>query len=69
MKTRSTVSRAQPLQFGFNTDAIKRIARAKHAGEAQTDAADLLTYLEVTSGKEAGAKLPQGHSVLGSCVR
>ena len=58
-------------QYGFNTDAIKRIARAKHPGEAESDAADLVDYLTMLGNKEAPARFKAGEAfstiAFGSC--
>jgi uncharacterized protein (UPF0335 family) len=58
-------------QIGFNTDAIKRIARARHPGQAQSDAADLVDYLTMLGNKEAPARFKAGEAfstiAFGSC--
>ena len=43
--------------FGFNTAAIKQIARQKHPGQAKAQADDLIAYLTILSGKEAAGRL------------
>jgi uncharacterized protein (UPF0335 family) len=49
-------------QIGFNTDAIKRIARARHPGQAESDAADLVDYLTMLGNKEAPARFKAGEA-------
>jgi uncharacterized protein (UPF0335 family) len=62
---------SEARNFGFSTDAIKRIARQKHDGEAQNQANDLLTYVEMLGGKEAARSYRGGAEfstvVFGSC--
>jgi uncharacterized protein (UPF0335 family) len=47
----------QARDFGFNTDAIKQIARQKHPGQAQAEANDLIAYLSAIAGTEAAGRL------------
>ena len=49
-------------QIGFNTDAIKRIARARHPGQAESDAADLVDDRTVLGNKEAPARFKAGEA-------
>jgi len=49
-------------QIGFNTDAIKRIARARHPGQAESDAADLVDYLAMLGNKDAPARFKAGEA-------
>jgi uncharacterized protein (UPF0335 family) len=49
-------------QIGFNTDAIKRIARARHPGQAESDAADLVDYLTMLGNEEAPARFKAGET-------
>jgi uncharacterized protein (UPF0335 family) len=53
---------SEARNFGFSTDAIKRIARQKHEGEAKAEADDLLTYLDVIGGKDATARFQKSGS-------
>jgi uncharacterized protein (UPF0335 family) len=53
---------SEARNFGFSTDAIKRIARQKHAGEAQSEANDLVLYLDMLGNKEAPARFTAGEA-------
>ena len=57
--------------FGFSTDAIKRIARQRHDGEAQSEANDLLSYVEMLGGERATDQMRAGKTfsevAFGSC--
>jgi uncharacterized protein (UPF0335 family) len=46
---------SEARNFGFSTDAIKRIARQRHDGEAQSEANDLLSYVEMLGRRDAMA--------------
>jgi uncharacterized protein (UPF0335 family) len=58
---------SEARNFGFSTDAIKRIARQKHPGEAQSEANDLVLYLDMLGNKEAPARFKAGEAFVGSC--
>jgi uncharacterized protein (UPF0335 family) len=62
---------AQARDFGFSTDAIKRIARQRHDGEAQSEANDLLSYVEMLGGERATDQMRAGKTfsevAFGSC--
>jgi uncharacterized protein (UPF0335 family) len=47
-------------EYGFSTDAIKRIARQRHDGEAQSAANDLLIYVEMLGGERATDQMRKG---------
>jgi uncharacterized protein (UPF0335 family) len=62
---------SEARNFGFSTDAIKRIARQRHDGEAQSEANDLLIYVEMLGGERATDQRRKGKSfsevAFGSC--
>ena len=51
---------SEARNFGFSTDAIKRIARQRHNGEAQSEANDLLIYVEMLGGERATDAMRKG---------
>ena len=51
---------SEARNFGFSTDAIKRIARQRHDGEAKAEADDFLSYLQLIGGKEAAGRFARG---------
>jgi uncharacterized protein (UPF0335 family) len=53
---------SEARNFGFSTDAIKRIARQRHDGEAQSEANDLLIYVEMLGGERATDQMRKGKS-------
>ena len=53
---------SEARNFEFSTDAIKRIARQKHEGEAKAEAGDLVLYLELLGNKEAPARYKAGEA-------
>ena len=62
---------SEARNFGFSTDAIKRIARQRHDGEAKAEADDLLIYVEMLGGERATDQMRKGKSfsevAFGSC--
>ena len=62
---------SEARNFGFSTDAIKRIARQRHDGEAKAEADDLVLYLDLLGNKQAPARFKAGEAfstiVFGSC--
>jgi uncharacterized protein (UPF0335 family) len=62
---------SEARNFGFSTDAIKRIARQRHDGEAQSEANDLLSYVEMLGGERATDQMRAGKTfsevAFGSC--
>jgi uncharacterized protein (UPF0335 family) len=48
-------------QYGYSVDAIKRIARQTHDGEAQADADDLVQYLGLLN-KQAPIRFKAGEA-------
>jgi uncharacterized protein (UPF0335 family) len=62
---------SEARNLGFSTDAIKRIARQRHNGEAQSEANDLLIYVEMLGGERATDQMGKGKSfsevAFGSC--
>jgi uncharacterized protein (UPF0335 family) len=58
-------------EYGFSTDAIKRIARQRHDGEAKAEGDDLLIYVEMLGGERATDAMRKGRSfsevAFGSC--
>ena len=63
---------SEARNFGFSTDAIKRIARQRHDGEAKAEADDLLIYVEMLGGERATDQMRRGKSfseiAFGSCA-
>ena len=53
---------SEARNFGFSTDAIKRIARQRHDGEAKAEADDLVLYLDMLGNKEAPARFKAGEA-------
>ena len=53
---------SEARNFGFSTDAIKRIARQRHDGEAKAEADDLVLYLDLLGNKQAPARFKAGEA-------
>jgi uncharacterized protein (UPF0335 family) len=53
---------AEARNVNFSTDAIKRIARQRHDGEAKAEADDLVLYLELLGNKQAPARFKAGEA-------
>jgi uncharacterized protein (UPF0335 family) len=53
---------SEARNFGFSTDAIKRIARQRHDGEAEAEANDLVLYLDLLGNKQAPARFKAGEA-------
>jgi uncharacterized protein (UPF0335 family) len=51
---------SEARNFGFSTDAIKKIARQRHEGEAKAEADDLLIYVEMLGGERATDAMRKG---------